>query len=61
MAIIYTNNSSGAIRKARNKKPTKSYLEALSKHVKYLKSMGFDCDDNGKIKLTRDRWLLLLL
>ena len=54
MAIIYTNNSSGAIRKARNKKPTKSYLEALSKHVKYLKSMGFDCDDNGKIKLTRD-------
>ena len=54
MAIIYTNNSSGAIRKARNKKPTKSYLEALRKHVKYLKSMGFDCDDNGKIKLTRD-------
>ena len=54
MAIIYTNNSSGAIRKARNKKPTKSYLEALSKHIKYLKSMGFDCDDNGKIKLTRD-------
>ena len=54
MAIIYTNNSSGAIRRLRNKKPTKAYLEALAKHVKYLKSMGFDCDDKGRIKLTRD-------
>ena len=52
MAIIYTNQSSGAIRKAKKKKPTKSYLEALTKHIKYLKNLGFDCDDNGKIKLT---------
>tara|TARA_Y100000004_G_C8815898_1_gene369743 strand:+ start:141 stop:524 length:384 start_codon:yes stop_codon:yes gene_type:complete len=54
MAIIYTNQSSGAIRKARKKKPTKAYQEALAKHIKYLKSMGFDCDANGRIKLTRD-------
>ena len=54
MAIIYTNNSSGAIRKARRRKPTKSYLEALAKHIKYLKKLGFDCDDNGRIKLTLD-------
>ena len=54
MAIIYTNNSSGAIRKARRRKPTKSYLEALAKHIKYLKKLGFDCDDNGRIKLTTD-------
>jgi hypothetical protein len=52
MAIIYTNQSSGAIRKAKKKKPTKSYLEALTKHIKYLKNLGFDCDDNGRIKLT---------
>ena len=54
MAIIYTNQSSGAIRRAKKRKPTKSYLEALAKHIKYLKSMGFDCDDNGRIKLTLD-------
>ena len=54
MAIIYTNQSSGAIRRAKKKKPTKGYLEALAKHIKYLKSMGFDCDDNGRIKLTTD-------
>ena len=54
MAIIYTNQSSGAIRKAKKRKPTKAYLEALSKHVKYLKKLGFDCDDNGRIKLTTD-------
>ena len=54
MAIIYTNQSSGAIRKAKKRKPTKAYLEALAKHIKYLRSMGFDCDDNGRIKLTRD-------
>ena len=54
MAIIYTNQSSGAIRRAKKRKPTKSYLEALAKHIKYLKSMGFDCDDNGRIKLTTD-------
>ena len=54
MAIIYTNQSSGAIRKARRRKPTKTYLESLRKHIKYLKKLGFDCDDNGRIKLTRD-------
>ena len=54
MAIIYTNQSSGAIRKAKRRKPTKSYLEALQKHIKYLKKLGFDCDDNGRIKLTTD-------
>ena len=37
MAIIYTNQSSGAIRRAKKRKPTKAYLEALSKHIKYLK------------------------
>ena len=54
MAIIYTNQSSGAIRRAKKKKPTKSYLEALQKHIKFLKKLGFDCDDNGRIKLTTD-------
>ena len=54
MAIIYTNNSSGAIRRLRKKKPTKAYLEALQKHIKYLKKLGFDCDDKGRIKLTSD-------
>ena len=54
MAIIYTNQSSGAIRKAKKRKPTKAYLEALGKHIKYLRSMGFDCDDKGRIKLTSD-------
>ena len=52
MAIIYTNQSSGAIRRLRNKKPTKSYLEALKKHIKYLKKLGFNCDENGRIQLT---------
>ena len=52
MAIIYTNQSSGAIRRLRNKKPTKAYKEALKKHIKYLKNLGFNCDDNGRIQLT---------
>ena len=54
MAIIYTHNSSGAIRRLRNKKPTKAYKEALKKHVKYLQKLGFECDDNGRIQLTPD-------
>ena len=54
MAIIYTNNSSGAIRRLRNKKPTKAYKEALKKHIKYLQKLGFECDDNGRIKLTKE-------
>ena len=52
MAIIYTNNSSGAIRRLRNKKLTKAYKEALKKHIKYLQKLGFNCDDNGRIQLT---------
>ena len=41
-SIIYTKNTSGAIRKARRRKPTKSYLLALSKYIKFLKSLGFN-------------------
>ncbi len=41
MAIIYTNQSSGAIRKARRRKPTKAYLESLRKHIKYLKKIFY--------------------
>ena len=52
MAIIYTNQSSGAIRRLRNKKPTKAYKKALKKHIKYLKNLGFNCDDDGRIQLT---------
>ena len=52
MAIIYTNQSSGAIRRLRNKKPTKAYKEALKNHINYLKKLGFNCDDNGRIQLT---------
>jgi len=54
MAIIYTNQSSGAIRRLRRRKPTKAYLEALQKQIKYLKKLGFNVDDKGRIKLTRD-------
>ena len=54
MAIIYTNQSSGAIRRLRNRKPTKAYKEALKKHIKYLQKLGFECDDTGRIKLTTD-------
>ena len=53
MAIIYTNQSSGAIRRLRNKKPTKAYKEALKKHIKYLQKLGFECDDDGRIQLTK--------
>ena len=53
MAIIYTNNSSGAIRRLRNKNPTKAYKEALKKHIKYLQKLGFECDDDGRIQLTK--------
>ena len=52
MAIIYTNQSSGAIRRAKKRKPTKAYKEALKKHIKYLQKLGFNCDDNGRIQLT---------
>ncbi|MBR20596.1 MAG: hypothetical protein CMA64_10720 [Euryarchaeota archaeon] len=49
MSLIYTNNSSGAIRKARRKKPTKAYLEALSQHIKYLRTLGFKVQEDGRI------------
>ena len=52
MAIIYTHNTSGAIRRLRRRKPTKAYKEALKKHIKYLQKLGFNCDDNGRIQLT---------
>ena len=53
MAIIYTNNSSGAIRRLRRKKPTKEYLIALARHIKYLKKLGFNVDEKGRIKLDK--------
>ena len=52
MSIIYTHNSSGAIRRLKNKKPTKAYQLALTKHIKWLKSKGFDVDDKGNMQLT---------
>ena len=49
-SIIYTKNTSGAIRKARRRKPKKSYFIALKKYFKYLKSLGLRVDSNGKVK-----------
>ena len=49
-SIIYTKNTSGAIRKARRRKPKKSYFIALKKYIKYLKSLGLKVDSKGKIK-----------
>ena len=49
-SIIYTKNTSGAIRKARRRKPKKSYFIALKKYIKYLKSLGLRVDSKGKIK-----------
>ena len=48
--MIYTKNSSGAIRRARRRKPKKSYFIALKKYIKYLKSLGLKVDSKGKIK-----------
>ena len=48
--MIYTKNTSGAIRRLQRKKPTKSYLSALINHFKFLKSLGFNIDSKGKIK-----------
>ena len=53
MGLIYTHNSSGAIRKLRNKKPTKSYVSALKDHIKWLKSLGLNVNNNGKIILAK--------
>ena len=49
-SIIYTKNTSGAIRKARRRKPKKSYFIALKKYIKYLKSLGLRVNSKGKIK-----------
>ena len=49
-SMIYTKNSSGAIRRARKRKPKKSYFIALKKYIKYLKSLGLRVDSKGKIK-----------
>ena len=49
-SMIYTKNSSGAIRRLRRKKPTKSYLSALLSHIKFLKTLGFKFDSKGKMK-----------
>ena len=48
--MIYTKNTSGAIRRLQRKKPTKSYLLALVNHFKFLKSLGFNIDSKGNIK-----------
>ena len=53
MAILYTKNSSGAIRRLRKRKPTKEYLLALAKHIKFLKKLGFKVDAKGRIKLDK--------
>ena len=47
--MIYTKDTSGAIRRLRNKKPTKSYLSALIDHIKFLKGLGFKFDSKGKM------------
>jgi hypothetical protein len=49
-SMIYTKNSSGAIRRARRRKPKQSYFVALKKYIKYLKSLGLRVDSKGKIK-----------
>ncbi len=49
-SLIYTKNTSGAIRRLRNKKPTKGYLSALADHIKFIKSLGFKIDTKGKMK-----------
>ena len=47
--MIYTKNTSGAIRRLRRKKPTQAYYFALAKHIKYLKSLGLKVNENGRI------------
>ena len=49
-SMIYTKNTSGAIRRARRRKPTKGYLSALLKHIKFLRTLGFKVDSKGKMK-----------
>ena len=54
-SMIYTKNTSGAIRRARRRKPTKGYLSALLQHIKFLRSLGFKIDSKGKIKTKRKK------
>ena len=54
-SMIYTKNTSGAIRRARRKKPTKGYLSALLQHIKFLRNLGFKIDSKGKIKTKRKK------
>ena len=49
-SMIYTKNTSGAIRRARRRKPTRSYLSALLQHIKFLRTLGFKIDSKGKMK-----------
>ena len=49
-SMIYTKNTSGAIRRARRRKPTRSYLSALLQHIKFLRTLGFKVDSKGKMK-----------
>ena len=49
-SMIYTKNTSGAIRRARRRKPTKGYLSALIQHIKFLRTLGFKVDSKGKMK-----------
>ena len=49
-SMIYTKNTSGAIRRARRRKPTKGYLSALLQHIKFLRTLGFKVDSKGKMK-----------
>ena len=46
-SMIYTKNTSGAIRRARRRKPTRSYLSALLQHIKFLRTLGFKIDSKG--------------
>ena len=54
MAIIYTHNTSGAIRRLKRRRPTKEYLIALAKHIKYLKRLGLKVNDKGRIVMKQN-------
>ncbi len=54
-SIIYTKNSSGAIRRLQRKKPTKSYITSLINHIKFLKNLGFKFDTKGNMKRRRKK------
>ena len=54
MAIIYTHNTSGAIRRLKRRRPTKEYMIALAKHIKYLKRLGLKVNDKGRIVMKQN-------